>query len=176
MRNGRPRVLVLGLGNEILSDDAIGLVVVRELRKIFRDAEGLEFVETHLSGYNLLDFFIGYDAVVVVDSVIVDANEVGSVYFLDARELECRIEAHPHSLGIPEILKLCERAGLEVPRILKIAAIGIRDTELGYGLSPEVEGALPKIVERIRELVESVLSEIRPPDPLGHFSTSRSRR
>ena len=40
------RVLVLGLGNDILSDDAIGLRVVREVRKTLQEGDGIQAIET----------------------------------------------------------------------------------------------------------------------------------
>ena len=150
------RVLVLGLGNELLSDVAVGLLVVKKLREEMKGAEDVDFLDTHLSGYNLLDLILGYDVVVVVDSIVTGENPVGAVYFLSARDFECKLDSHPHSLGLPEVVKLCEAAGLEVPEVF-IAAVEVRDVStLGCSLTPEVERALPEIVERVREFVERV--------------------
>jgi hypothetical protein len=61
------RTLVLGLGNDILADDAIGLLAVRALRPSLDDAVDVE--ETSVHGVALLDLLTGYDHAVLIDAV-----------------------------------------------------------------------------------------------------------
>ena len=63
------QVLLLGLGNDILTDDAVGLYVVRELQPKLAAHPSIDIRETTEMGLALLDFITGYRAVVMVDSI-----------------------------------------------------------------------------------------------------------
>ncbi len=65
-------ILVLGIGNPILTDDAVGILVVRKLHDIDADIE-----EAAIGGMSLLDLILGYDAVVIVDAVKSPLKEKG---------------------------------------------------------------------------------------------------
>jgi hydrogenase maturation protease len=62
-------VLVLGLGNDILSDDAVGLNVAREIRRHLSDSDGIEVQETSEMGLALLDHIVGFADLILVDAV-----------------------------------------------------------------------------------------------------------
>ena len=52
------KTLVLGLGNELLSDDGVGILAVRRLKETYKGQA--DIVETSLHGLALLDLFIGH--------------------------------------------------------------------------------------------------------------------
>ncbi|MBE3050465.1 hydrogenase maturation protease, partial [Candidatus Bathyarchaeota archaeon] len=60
-------MLVLGVGNPILSDDGVGIHVARELKK--REMPGVDVEELAASGLELLDVVRGYDKVVIIDAI-----------------------------------------------------------------------------------------------------------
>ncbi|MGB2852819.1 MAG: hydrogenase maturation protease, partial [Dehalococcoidia bacterium] len=62
------KTLVLGLGNPILSDDAVGLRVVEELEGRV-DQQEVKLVETTVAGLGLLDFLTGHDRAIIIDSI-----------------------------------------------------------------------------------------------------------
>ena len=66
------RTLVLGLGNELAADDAVGVLVARAVRQ--RVADAAEVVESSASGMVLLEIFAGYDRAIVVDSIRTGRN------------------------------------------------------------------------------------------------------
>lgn len=57
---------VLCLGNSVLADDAFGLVVAEELRRARPD---LDVRESSTSGFDLLEYTLGADRLIVVDTV-----------------------------------------------------------------------------------------------------------
>jgi len=63
-----PKTLILGLGNPILSDDGIGLVVAERLKG---RVGGVDVISTPLTGLHLLDLMVGYDALFLIDAMIV---------------------------------------------------------------------------------------------------------
>jgi len=63
------KVLVLGLGNDILGDDAVGLNIAREIRKRLSASDPMEVRETCEMGLSLLDDIVGFEELVLLDAV-----------------------------------------------------------------------------------------------------------
>jgi hydrogenase maturation protease len=144
------RVLVLGLGNDILTDDAIGLRVVQELRGHLAGHTTVDLRETTEMGLALLDFITGYRAVVIVDSIQTGKAAPGSLHEFDAAALKHLTGRTPHFLGVTETLALGNQLGLPMPEQVRIFAIEVADPfTLGTALTPPLQAALPGIVERI---------------------------
>lgn len=147
---GRPRVLLLGLGNDILTDDAIGLRVVAALRERVRDKQHVTAVETSEMGLSLLDFMVGFDQLVLVDAVQTSQARPGFIHEISAEDLSSLPAISPHFLGLGEVLALGRQLGLSLPREVKIFAIEVADPfTVGTELSPELKAALPHIIHRV---------------------------
>ena len=87
------RVLILGLGNDILSDDAVGLLVARRLKHELSRFPGIAVLESSEMGLALLDFITGYSAVLIIDSIQTGQAAAGSVHELDGSH---RVEVLRH--------------------------------------------------------------------------------
>ncbi len=151
------RVLVLGLGNDILTDDAVGLEVARHLRSQLAGVSSVEVCETTEMGLALLDFMTGYSAVVIVDSIQTGGAAPGSLHRLDGADLEQLTGRTPHVRGVSETLALGRQLGLAMPAKVTIFAIEVEDPfTLGTNLSPSLRAALPGIVGRISAAVRAL--------------------
>ena len=144
-------ILVLGLGNDILTDDAIGLLLVRKLRDEFAGDARIEVCETQEMGLALLDFLTGHREVVLVDAIQTSRVPPGTVHELDAAGLKNLIGGTPHFLGVGETLALGNQLGLPMPTRVRIFAIEVADAHtLGTQLTPAVAAAVPAILARLR--------------------------
>lgn len=153
-------VLLLGLGNDILTDDAIGLNVVRQLKTEFAGDTRVEVRETMEMGLALLDFMVGYRAVVIVDSIQTGQAPPGTIHELDAASLKQLTGRTPHFLGVGETLALGRQLGLAMPEHVRIIAIEVEDPfTLGTALTPVLQEALPQATARVaqtaRQLAQS---------------------
>lgn len=152
------KILLLGLGNDILTDDAGGLLIARQLRGEFANDQRIDIHETQEMGLALLDFITGYREVVLVDAVQTNAAPPGVLHELDADGLKNLTGRTPHFLGVGETLALGRKLGLAMPAHVKIFAIEVADAHtLGTDLSPAVHKALPAILQRIRETLRGLL-------------------
>jgi hydrogenase maturation protease len=153
--------LVLGLGNDILSDDGVGLVVVRRLRERLGSNESVDFVETNEMGLSLLDFIEGYDWAVIVDSIITGDNEPGTLTIFDRETFNHPRACNPHHMGLDEIIDMAERMDLDVPKVLFVAAIEVKDPfSFGEKLTNEIEKIVPKVTTEIETIIkEKCLAE-----------------
>ena len=153
-----PHLLVLGLGNDILTDDAVGLHVVQELQRELAGHPSIEFRETTEMRLALLDFITGYRAVAIVDSIQTGKEAPGFLHELDAAALNQLTGRTPHFVGVGETLALGKQLGLAMPEQVRVFAIEVEDPfTLGTALTAALQAALPVIVERIRAAIQLLL-------------------
>lgn len=151
-------ILVLGLGNDILTDDAIGLHVVREVRRQVADLPNVAVHETMEMGLALLDFIVGYRALVLVDSIQTHKAPPGFIHEIDDANLKLLPGPTPHFLGVGETLALGRQLGLTMPERVRVFAIEVDDPfTLGTQMTPVLRAALPTAVERVVTTVRRLM-------------------
>lgn len=146
------KVLVLGVGNPILSDDGIGIHVARELKK--RRIPGIVVEELAASGLEFLDVVRGYDKVVIIDAIQTTNGKPGELHILEENDFERSIHgSSPHGINIATALALGRKlVPHEMPERVVFFAVEAQDlVNVSEKLTPEVEEALPRIVERIEK-------------------------
>lgn len=131
-----------------MRDDGLGIEVARALRKI--DLGDRVSVQEHPEmDLTLIERLQGASRVIVVDAVR-DAKEPGTVskYTLTPRKGELTELPSLHSLKLSDILDLAMSSGVLTCPVV-IVGVEPKDDSLGIGLSPEVEAALPKVIETV---------------------------
>jgi hydrogenase maturation protease len=143
------KTLVLGLGNELISDDGLGLLAVRRLKE--ENSTSAEIIECGLCGMALLDILVGFDRAIIVDAVKTGREMPGAIYELSPADLGPVFAPSPHYSGLPELLDTAAQLGLDFPSEIKIFAMEVADPyTIGGGLTKQVEEALESLVEKIR--------------------------
>lgn len=147
------RTLVLGLGNELAGDDAVGLLVARALRE---ELDGTaDVVESSSSGMALIEVFAGYDRAVVVDSILTGRNPPGTITEMALADVGRVVAPSLHQAGLPEMAAAAERLGLGFPAETRVLAIEVLDPyTIGAPLSEPVAGALGDLERRVRDLIQ----------------------
>jgi hydrogenase maturation protease len=152
-RSDRP-TLILGLGNPILCDDRVGLVVARMVHG--RLPEGTAALrEAHVGGIELLHVLEGFARVLVIDAVEPGWLQPADVAEIPLDDLAQRYTPiSPHNAGFLHCLELGRACGLAMPDQILVFAIGVRDPyTFSDSCTPEVERAIPRIVGLIEERV-----------------------
>lgn len=150
---GRPRRLLIGIGNPERGDDAAGRAVAR--RVLAGEHRGLDVRECTGEATALMEAWGGHDDVVLVDACR-GAGPPGSVRRLapeDLARLEALRHASSHSFGLAAAIGLARALGT-LPARLVIYAIEASHSREGTGLSPEVERAVEEVVVLVRREVE----------------------
>jgi hydrogenase maturation protease len=143
-------ILILGLGNDILTDDAVGLHVVRELRERLAGEPDIAVEETCEMGLALLDFFMDRRVVILVDSIQTGRVPPGTIHELEGTELKQLTGRTPHFLGVGETLALGRHLGLAMPEDVKIFAVEVQDPlTLGTEMTDVVRRAVPEVRQRV---------------------------
>src|SRR5690348_8569138 len=94
----RTPVRLLGLGNEILADDAFGIYVAREVGR--RHGASIDVVKSTEAGFSLLDFLLGVTHLFVVDAVITGNAAPGTVFEYDGMCVSPAPGQSPHFVGL----------------------------------------------------------------------------
>jgi len=169
----RPRVLVAGIGNIFLGDDAFGVEVVQRLARR-PQPDDVRVVDFGIRGldltYALLD---GSDAVVLVDA-IPRGGPPGTLYVLEPEvEGSAGLESgdlmlDAHDLDPTKVLRLATALGSPVKRVF---LVGCEQQELGgdeghMGLSDPVRVAVDEAVSLVESLVAKLLAAEEGSAPL----------
>jgi hydrogenase maturation protease len=152
------RILVAGIGNIFLGDDAFGVEVVRELAKQELPGE-VKVMDIGIRSYDLAYAILdGYGATILVDTTA-RGNPPGTLYLIepDQEELERLEEEVPdgHNLGPLQVLRLVRSLGGDIARLYLVGCEpAVLETEDGQiGLSEAVQAAVPQAIEMIRTLI-----------------------
>ena len=146
-----PKALILGLGNPILSDDGIGLVVAERLKG---RVGGVDVISTPLTGLHLLDLMVGYDALFLIDAMITTENPPGELKFIPPDELSLP-NLCSHGFNLLEILKLGKKLGLSVPELKWVYGITIGRSP-AFGEEPSVE-----LMKKVEAMASQIADHIK---------------
>jgi hydrogenase maturation protease len=141
---------VLGLGNVLMQDDAVGPHVIAALRDGWSVEAGVEIEELGTPGFDLVPYLAGRDAVVLVDAVNAQAPP-GTVRVYRRDELLAHppgLRLSPHDPALKETLLSLEFSG-SAPRDVVLVGVVPSRTGQGTGLSPEVAAAVPRAVAAV---------------------------
>ena len=144
------KTIVVGLGNDLIADDAVGVLAARELKAGL--AGRADVVETAMHGLALLDIFLGYDRAILLDAIQTGQRPPGTVIEIKASELDPVIAPSPHFAGLPEMLAIAHQLQLEFPKEFRIFAIEVVDPHtIGGPMTPAVRDAIPTLCDRVHE-------------------------
>lgn len=148
------RIAVLGIGNVLMGDDALGAHVVKRLEAGWTFPAGVEVVEAGTPGAGLTTQLEGLDAAVVVDTVKL-RGQPGEIRVLDKPALLARkplAPMSPHEPGLREALFAMEFEGNAPPEVRLVGVVPV-SVALGVGLSGPVQAAVDgAVAEVLRQL------------------------
>lgn len=151
-RNIGLKTLVLGMGNTILSDDGVGVYVVREVAERLEQGD-VDFGEASVGGMRILDVIGGYERVIMVDAIQTRGGRAGEVYRLTPQDFTLSLHAgSSHDLSLPGALALGRGMGLTLPSDddFVIIAIEVEDIlNFGETCTCAVQEAMPRAVTMV---------------------------
>lgn len=155
-------ILVLGVGNLLLSDEGVGVRALEVIEKRYEIPEGVELLDGGTSGMELLGYIQGRDALIIIDAVTCD-EPPGSIVRMEGDQVPAlfRKKISPHQLGLSDLLAAA-RLTDSLPKT--VVLFGIEPMELGTGLdlSPQVAGVLEDLAALVAFELESLgVQEVR---------------
>jgi hydrogenase maturation protease len=147
------KTLVLGLGNPLLGDDSVGLMVAVRVRERLAGRPDVEVAEEGAGGLRLMERLTGYDRAVLVDACV-SGGAPGTVLRLDPDERPTQRTAIAHGIDLPRALALGRSLGLPMPSTVRIVAIEAESVlEFRESMTPAVAAAVKPAVAAVLEEV-----------------------
>jgi hydrogenase maturation protease len=145
--------ILVGLGNPIMSDDGVGLLVCRRVHG--------SLVEYDLdlscgAGLHVMDAILGYRRAVIIDSMVTGDFPVGTVVEVDPRSgVQTRRAGHSHGVGFFEAIDVARACNAPLPEEIIVYGIEVEDPfSVGERISD-------KIMNRVDEIVEFIVTDLK---------------
>jgi hydrogenase maturation protease len=161
------RIAVIGIGNVLAGDDAVGPYVVRVVEARFALPDGVQIIDAGTPGYDLTAFLMDQDAAILVDAVRAKGAPGELRAYDKAALLEKKpiLAVSPHEPGVREALLNADFMGV-TPPVVRLVGVIPSATATGIGLSPEVLAAVPGAVDAVvRELATLGVTAKPRPEP-----------
>ncbi len=150
------KILVIGLGNPLITDDSVGLRVVEAIKQLSNeDLCGVEVTEDYWGGLRLMERMIGFDAAIVVDAICTGAAP-GTIHLLSPNGIATQKSASAHDVNLSTALEFGRQAGAKLPANESIQLVGIEAHDIltfSEQCTPAVEAAIPQAVALVRDLL-----------------------
>lgn len=149
-------ILILCLGNEIISDDGFGPEVARQLTLHDDQVEQVGVIFAPVAGFYLLDLLAGREKVLIVDTIRTGKVVPGTLQSFPTNTFTpggYRLTIS-HQISLPTTLELGRRLGMDMPKVIDLIAVEAEDLEtLSEELTPSVRSAVDKAIVLIKEWV-----------------------
>jgi hydrogenase maturation protease len=148
------RVLILGLGNRLLCDDAAGPMVVDRLADAGALHESADLRDGGTLALALLPAIEDAAALVAIDAVRFGA-EPGTVCVFEGASMDARLQGRKrsaHEVALADLLSAAALSG-HLPGRRALVAVEPASTELGLLPSPAVAQAMPQLCDAVQQLV-----------------------
>lgn len=162
----RKRTIVIGLGNPILTDDGVGVLVARLVEKqVNLDLNPwLTITEASVGGLRLMELTLDYQRVVLIDAYYLDpaATSPGKIHRLTLEDLRSgaptQHSTSAHDTSLVTALDAAQQLGYSIPEEFSIFAVEVENIlEFGEEPTPQVAKAVPLVAEMV--LAELGLSD-----------------
>lgn len=142
-------IIVLGVGNILLSDEGVGVRAVEKLQRDFVLPAEVEVIDGGTTGMEMLEDLACADHIIIVDAVL-GGHAPASIVRLAGEQVPVffRTKLSPHQIGLSDVLATLELTG-EQPGGVTVIGVEPVSLETAMALSPQVEALLPEVVSLV---------------------------
>ena len=144
-------IVVLGVGNLLLSDEGVGVRVVERLPQAYVVPPEVALLDGGTCGMEMLEDLEDLDVLILVDAVRAHKAPGTPVRLAgDAVPVFFKTKLSPHQVGLSDVLATLELIG-KAPKYTAILGIQPVSLETGMALTPEVEARLPELMRMVAD-------------------------
>ncbi len=158
----QPRILVLGIGNVLLTDEGVGVRVIEELSNSFDFSDNVLLMDGGTLGLGLLGSIMEADSLIVIDAMRAGSN-AGTIHRLTNGDLQCTVGGGNslHEIGLAETLA----AAHMLDKQLELVVLGIEPEVIdnwGTRLTDTIQRRVPDLVAAVLREVERMGGRYAP--------------
>ena len=150
------KTAIMGFGNPVRSDDAIGIYVIEQLRQTIENQDDISIFDMGTSAFEVLFGLKGHDRIILVDAALNTNEPVGTLFKVPAEEVLRAPQDDPlvflHGMKWDQALSYAKKILQEdYPKDIRVYLVAIENTKLEVDLSQAVQAAGDKVVTHILE-------------------------
>jgi hydrogenase maturation protease len=151
------RTLVIGLGNPILGDDGAGWHITKAAEILCKNTEcenAVKFEKAALGGLALMEQMVGYERVIIADSIITPEGNIGTIHSTPLNALPNLRTAHSnssHDVSLQAALETGRKMRLDLPDDVWVVAVEIAPT---YTFSEKLTDPVAAAVSEAADLIQ----------------------
>ncbi len=148
------KTAIMGFGNPVRSDDAIGIYVIEQLKKIIGESDEISVFDMGTAAFEVLFGLKGHRKIILVDAVTNSNEPVGTLFKVPAEEVLRAPQDDPlvfiHGMKWDQALSYAKKIlNDEYPNDIQVYLIAVENTRLEVELSNEVKNAGDQVVQHI---------------------------
>ncbi|HAX17930.1 MAG TPA: hypothetical protein DCY00_04975 [Actinobacteria bacterium] len=155
--SGRKLFKVIGFGNRYMGDDAIGPLIIDELKKdkTFENNDHVVLLDCETSGIDLIFMVNENENIIIIDAI--DAGQdVGEIVIFDIDDVDTFISKDirsfsMHDIGLAEAFNIMKSMNIKINA--RLIGIKPKSIEFGDGLSKEIELKIPAIIKAVKDIL-----------------------
>ncbi len=153
------KIMILGIGNILYSDEGIGVHCIPSLHQYFADDETVIVEDGATDGMMLLPFIEETDHLIIIDAI--NANqEPGTLIKLEDEDIPkyTNVKLSIHQLGFKEVLAVAQIRE-KYPKHVVMVGMQPFSLKLNPEITSEAKTVAPKIIEAVIKQVEAWRNE-----------------
>jgi hydrogenase maturation protease len=155
MKN-KKRILILGYGNPLRGDDALGPRIAEEIAERFEGNPRVKVQTVHQLTLDLAETFAKFSLIILIDAR--NAEPVGEIFHQKIQPSQKLPQPFSHYLNPPELLGVCQLL-YGAPPVMILTGINAASFEVGAPISRAVAVSLPELVDHIETILMASLRE-----------------
>ena len=156
------RLLILGLGNLLCSDDGLGALVVQKIAECREIPDGVLVLDGGTLGLALLPYLEDAERAILVDAIQADAPP-GTLVRVEGEDVGPAVAARlsVHQVGVSDLIEAARWRGRVPPTLILLGVVP--DTiELGVGLSDPVRASAGELMALVCEEARALGFPLEP--------------
>ena len=158
MENKDHKILILGMGNDILTDDGIGIKITKVLEKEFPNS-GFVYDTLSLGGLEIIEYIKDFKSVIIIDAIKTMNGVPGTVYHFVPEDFKETLHlSNIHDISFLTSLRLAKDLEIKTPDDIHIIAIEIlEDMVFSDNFTPQIQEKYPEILREVKELFTELI-------------------
>lgn len=151
-------ILILGIGNDILTDDAIGPKLARDLQKDLTN-ENISFMTAAAGGLEILEMIKDFEQVLIIDAIKTRDGIPGTIYYLTPDNFKETLHISSfHDVSFLTALELAKKLEINIPSRIDIIAVEIvEDLTFSNEFSEDIAAKYDDIYREINDYLTGTI-------------------
>lgn len=151
------RVVVLGVGNVLMSDEGVGVHAVEALGNGYDVPDEVEIIDGGTSGMDCLDRIADADLLLIADCMRSKDKAPGTITRLEDGQIDAwfKTKISPHQVGLSDVLAACNFHGMAPKRVV-LLGVQPASFDTSMELTPAIAAVLPDLLGRMITEIEAM--------------------